>query len=128
MTGAQTFTKSKKTPKTDEGWGSGQTLGAKVQGREGKSPDRPLRSQSVPWVRKEVRGQRHSGDGLGSSRSMMIAYQRTEWVLRRRPYSGLKGTTETTENESSGSGASCVPLKGKGYFPWRTREWACWHE
>ena len=47
MTGAQTFTKSKKTPKADEVKVTGQTLGAKIQGREGKSPDRPLRSPSV---------------------------------------------------------------------------------
>lgn len=98
MPGAQNFTKSSETPKADEEYMGGQTLGAKIQGREGKSPDRPLRSQSVVWVNKEVFVHWHSGDGLGSSRSMMIAYQRTEGAQRRRKYSGLKTTTETTED------------------------------
>ena len=94
MPGAQNFTKSSETPKADEEYMGGQTLGAKIQGREGKSPDRPLRSQSVVWVNKEVFVHWHSGDGLGSSRSMMIAYQRTEGAQRRRKYSGLKTTTD----------------------------------
>jgi len=46
-------TKRKETPKT-EGWSSGsQSLGAKVQGHEGNSPDRPPRSLNSLSVRKE---------------------------------------------------------------------------
>ena len=44
-----------------------QTLGAKIQSREGNSPDRTLRSLSNRLVEKEVIELRQPGGGLGSS-------------------------------------------------------------
>ena len=50
-----------------------QTLGAKVQGREGKSPDRSLRSQRGGQVGKDVPRQRQPVGGLGSSHPLKKA-------------------------------------------------------
>ncbi len=50
-----------------------QTLGAKVQSREGNSPDRTLRFQSNILVLKEVFKLRQPGSRLGSSHLIMKA-------------------------------------------------------
>jgi len=50
--------------------GGQQTLGAKVQGREGNSPDHQLRSRSGISVTKNVKQCRQSRDGPGSSHSL----------------------------------------------------------
>ena len=52
---------------------SRQTLGDKVQGQEGNSPDRMLRSRSNHLVEKEVVRLLQPGGGLGSSHPIMIA-------------------------------------------------------
>ena len=50
-----------------------QTLGAKVQSRKGKSPDRTLKSYNIYLVVKDVIEQSQPGGGLGSSHPLKKA-------------------------------------------------------
>jgi len=63
-------TKKLRIRTTDSG---SQTLGAKVQGREGNSPDRTLRSLNDFSVRKEVKQLKQPGGGLGGSHPLKKA-------------------------------------------------------
>ena len=48
-------------------------MGEKIHGREGKSPDRQLRSQNVYSVVKDVEMEKQPGDWLRSSHSLKKA-------------------------------------------------------